>query len=207
MLTRIYFLSIFIFTFLFISTATAATFTVTKTADTNDLVCNADCSLREAINAANDNGSGADTINFDIAGSGVKTINLTSGLPEIKTSLTINGTTQNGYFGKPLIEINGDGAFDSFGLDVESPAPYADIAVTIIALALNRHTYGVYSRCLPYYRCDITLLGNFIGTDASGTIALGNRVGVRIQPSENSVITIGGDGIFEGLTLTPMTAT
>ena len=30
-----------------------ATFTVTKTADTNDGVCNADCSLREAIRAAN----------------------------------------------------------------------------------------------------------------------------------------------------------
>jgi CSLREA domain-containing protein len=31
----------------------AATFTVTKTADTNDGVCDADCSLREAILAAN----------------------------------------------------------------------------------------------------------------------------------------------------------
>ena len=31
----------------------AATFTVTKTADTNDGSCNADCSLREAIVAAN----------------------------------------------------------------------------------------------------------------------------------------------------------
>src|SRR4051794_34618569 len=30
-----------------------AVFTVTKTADTNDGVCNADCSLREAIRAAN----------------------------------------------------------------------------------------------------------------------------------------------------------
>ena len=33
--------------------APAATFTVTKTADTNDGACNADCSLREAIGAAN----------------------------------------------------------------------------------------------------------------------------------------------------------
>ena len=31
----------------------AATFTVTKTTDTNDGSCNADCSLREAIIAAN----------------------------------------------------------------------------------------------------------------------------------------------------------
>src|SRR6476660_4175337 len=33
--------------------ANAATFTVTKTADTADGACNADCSLREAITAAN----------------------------------------------------------------------------------------------------------------------------------------------------------
>lgn len=35
------------------SSANAATFTVTKTADTRDGSCNADCSLREAIDAAN----------------------------------------------------------------------------------------------------------------------------------------------------------
>ncbi|MBL0164967.1 MAG: Ig-like domain repeat protein [Xanthomonadales bacterium] len=41
--------------------ATSATFNVSKTADTNDGVCNADCSLREAIGAANVS-AGADTV-------------------------------------------------------------------------------------------------------------------------------------------------
>ena len=41
--------------------AGAATFTVTKTADTNDGACDADCSLREAVVAANA-AAGADTI-------------------------------------------------------------------------------------------------------------------------------------------------
>ena len=41
--------------------AQAATFTVTKTADTNDGFCDADCSLREAIIATNAL-PGADTI-------------------------------------------------------------------------------------------------------------------------------------------------
>jgi len=41
--------------------APAATFTVSKTADTNDGACNADCSLREAVRAANAN-PGADLI-------------------------------------------------------------------------------------------------------------------------------------------------
>lgn len=42
-------------------TAAAATFPVTKTSDTNDLSCDADCSLREAILAANAS-AGADTV-------------------------------------------------------------------------------------------------------------------------------------------------
>src|SRR5262249_26153072 len=47
----------------FLMTAAAATFMVTKTADTNDGVCNADCSLREAVVAANA-AAGADMITF-----------------------------------------------------------------------------------------------------------------------------------------------
>lgn len=43
------------------ATAAPQTFTVTKTVDTADGVCGADCSLREAISAANSN-PGADTI-------------------------------------------------------------------------------------------------------------------------------------------------
>src|SRR5665647_283260 len=53
-------------------------------------------SLREAITAAN-NTPGADTINFNIAGSGVKTIYLlTSKLPPITEAVTIDGYTQPG---------------------------------------------------------------------------------------------------------------
>lgn len=49
----------------FAPTSYAATYTVTKTADTNDGTCDADCSLREAVASANSN-SGADTITFNI---------------------------------------------------------------------------------------------------------------------------------------------
>ena len=46
------------------SVSLAATFTVTKTADTNDGVCDSDCSFREAISAAN-NAQTSDIIEFD----------------------------------------------------------------------------------------------------------------------------------------------
>ena len=68
--------------------AAATTFTVNSLADTDDSNCDSapDCTLREAINAANSN-LGADTIEF----SGTGTINLTGSLPDITDDLTIKG--------------------------------------------------------------------------------------------------------------------
>src|ERR1044071_7257498 len=53
----------------------AATLTVNSTADTNGATCGPTCTLRQAINAANSAG-GADTIAFNIAGTGLHTIAL-----------------------------------------------------------------------------------------------------------------------------------
>lgn len=196
MLSNLSFITVLVLVLFFSSNAHAVTFTVTKTADTNDGVCNADCSLREAMNAAHANGIGADVIEFDIPGSGVKTISITSQLPEIRTNLTIDGTTQTGYFGMPMIEINGAGAVDSRAMYIRTPAG-AEIQVKIQALALNRHWYAVDSDC--FNRCDITLWGNFIGTDPTGSFVQANSgQGIRLSPRNNSIITIGGAGIFEG---------
>jgi CSLREA domain-containing protein len=66
--------------------AYAASFTVTKTADTNDGTCDADCSLREAVTAANNNG-GTHTITVPAG-----TYTLGSQLPQLtSTTITING--------------------------------------------------------------------------------------------------------------------
>jgi CSLREA domain-containing protein len=46
------------------SPAGATTFAVSKTADTNDGLCNADCSLREAVIASNADASGGNVINL-----------------------------------------------------------------------------------------------------------------------------------------------
>ncbi|HYP43187.1 MAG TPA: choice-of-anchor Q domain-containing protein, partial [Candidatus Nitrosocosmicus sp.] len=84
----------------------AATFLVTKTSDTNDGVCNSDCSLREAIAAANV-ATSDDLINFDTTlFATAQTITLTSGELAISNSgnLTINGT------GADLLSISGNNA-------------------------------------------------------------------------------------------------
>ena len=66
--------------------ALAVTKTVTKTADTNDNACNADCSLREAVGTA----IGGDTIVF-AAGLAGQTITLGQGVIKINKNLVING--------------------------------------------------------------------------------------------------------------------
>ncbi|CAN5792270.1 hypothetical protein BH20ACI4_BH20ACI4_28790 [soil metagenome] len=79
------------------STVFSATFTVTKTSDSNDGTCDADCSLREAVTAAN-NAAGDDIINFDATVFGTtQTVNVTLGEIIIGASgtLTINGTGAN----------------------------------------------------------------------------------------------------------------
>jgi hypothetical protein len=74
---------------LLISPLAPQTFVVTNTND------NGVGSLRQAILDANAN-SGADTINFNIAGSGVQTISLASALPTITEAVTIDGYSQPG---------------------------------------------------------------------------------------------------------------
>lgn len=76
----------------------SATFTVTKTSDSNDGTCNADCSFREAILAAN-NTAGDDIVAFDgtVFGS-AQTVELSLGeivITGTNGTLTINGTGAN----------------------------------------------------------------------------------------------------------------
>lgn len=82
----------------FVTPAWAATFTVTKTADTNDGVCDADCSLREAISAANA-AAGVDTVTIPAGtyqltlanAGGVNEDNNVTGDLDILDSISING--------------------------------------------------------------------------------------------------------------------
>ncbi|MEO6052114.1 MAG: choice-of-anchor Q domain-containing protein [Pyrinomonadaceae bacterium] len=109
------------------SISMAATFTVTKTADTNDGVCDADCSLREAIAAANSAGSD-DVINFDPSTFGVaRTITLTGTALAINNSgsLTINGT------GPDLLTISGNNQSQVFGTSNNAIVAISGLAITL----------------------------------------------------------------------------
>jgi len=164
-------------------TALAATFTVNTTDDHDDGVCNGtDCTLREAINAVNA-GAGGDTISFNIAGAGVQTINVTAaGGFTIAKAVTIDGTTQTGFAGVPLIELNGANAGANVtGINVNAAN------VTLKGLIINRFTnFGINFNSFG----GNSVQGCYIGTNAAGTAASGNGGGgIRINTSG---ITIGG---------------
>jgi len=89
-------------------TPAADVYTVNATNDLDDGACDAaHCSLREAILAAN-NHPGRDRIAFDIASGGVQTILVgPAPLPVVTEPTVIDGTTQPGYSGAPIVELNG----------------------------------------------------------------------------------------------------
>ena len=75
-------------------------FTVNNTLDPGDGKCesNGNCTLRDAILAANStpNVGGPDLINFNISGTGVKTIQPSSELPAVTDPVVIDGYSQRG---------------------------------------------------------------------------------------------------------------
>src|SRR6516225_1840220 len=65
-------------------------------------------SLRAAmLNVNHDTVNRVDVIDFNIAGAGVHTINLLSELPALRHPVNVDGTSQHGYSGRPLIALNG----------------------------------------------------------------------------------------------------
>ena len=154
--------------------------TVNTAADSDDGACTVlNCSLREALDDA-DSTPGLDTISFSIPGSGVHTIAPTSALPAIDQPVVIDATTQPGYSGTPLIELNGTGAGAGVtGLRILGGG------TTVRGFAINR--FGGAGLLITSVGGN-TIQGNLIGTDPSGTVDLGNGGrGIDIRTSNNVV--------------------
>ena len=158
--------------------ALLATFTVSNTNDSDP------GSLRQAILDANDN-PGLDRIVFEI-GTGLQTISPLQELPTIDDPVDLDGTSQPGYDPsdpRPMIELNGSVAGTvSTGLTVTSGGSGSRIA----GLVINRFLF----RGIELFGDRNLIEGNFIGTDATGTMARANSGdGIRIVTPGN---TIGG---------------
>ncbi len=164
-------------------------FTVTTTADSGP------GSLRQAILDANANPA-TDIISFAIPGTGVHTIAPLSPLPTIADPVAIDGTTQPGYTGTPLIELNGTSAgATSNGLFITASNS------SVRGLVINRFGTGGAAGALGGAGIVIQLGGtnilqsNYLGTDPTGTIALPNRSdGIFLDRSPSNAIGGGGVG-------------
>ena len=151
-----------------------------------------ECTLRAAIQEANAT-SGADTINFDIPGSGVKTITPASQLPSITGTVSIDGYSQPGA--KPNQKAVGTDAVLKIELSGAEEQFYVDGLVvdaansTVKGLVINDFGYsGIF---LHAGAVGSKIEGNYIGTDPSGTQDLSNGDdGVTIVDSDQN--TVGG---------------
>ena len=179
--------------------AVGTTYTVNTTSYTYDGSCDpldtGDCTLWEAIELARASGE-TDTIAFDIPitdtnyghnTAGVWTIVLTQTLPSA-LQIIVDGTTQatnilsdtNPY--GPEIEISGEGQPSGQSCWIIGSGN------TIKGLAINRcPTYG-----LAVSGDDNTIIGNYIGTDATGSVDVSTTSdGISLaMDAENN--TIGG---------------
>lgn len=165
-----------------VQSASGAVFTVTNTDDTGP------GSLRQAILEANKiRESEANKIEFNIPGPGPHTIVPASGLPPITAPVIIDGTTQPGFAGRPIIELNGSVAGSTKGLHITAGNS------TVRGLAINRFggsNPGVRTAQIQLEtRGGNRIEGNFLGPDLTGTRNVGTpEVGLRLRDSSNNVI-------------------
>ena len=104
-----------------------------------------------------------------------------SGLPSIDDPAIIDGATQPGYAGKPIIELDGSQSGNEVALSIGAGGS------TVRGLVINRFAGGIFISGGGGNHIE----GNYIGTDVTGTLALGNQYnGIAIESSSSN--TIGG---------------
>ena len=160
----------------------SSTLVVNTNDDKNDGFCTvAHCSLREAINAAN-RVRGANVISFNIPGRGVQTIKPQKALPNVTDTVTIDGGSQPGFKGKPIIELSGVQAGDTSGLRLT--------AANCIVRGLIINSFGINGISIFGTRANgCKVQGCYVGTDATGNAARPNlSSGILILETKNNLI-------------------
>jgi CSLREA domain-containing protein len=182
----------------FVIESSAAVLTVNSTGDASDInpgdgVCSsggAVCTLRAAIEESNAL-VGTDLIEFNIPGAGVQTIAPLAPLPEITSPVVIDGYTQPGASPNTNPTTAGSNAVLLIELNGANAGPGADgIRIlsgnsTVRGLVINRFS----DDGIAVNDGDSNIIeGNFIGTDPTGLIDLGN--GGDGFVTDSSIVTI-----------------
>lgn len=165
-----------------IGTASAATYTVTNINDSGA------GSLRQAIIDSN-NSAAADTITFAIPGTGPHSIQLASALPDITSSVIIDGYTQPGAVANTV--PNGNNAVLMIELDG------SDLGGDVSGLVINTTNSAIKGLAINGFggagvrvadgQVFNTIQGNFLGLDVNGVTLIGNDNGVDVSGNNNLV--------------------
>ena len=174
--------------------------------DLADDVCsianNGPCTLRAAIQQANQTANdpaGPDIIAFNILPGGVQTILPNSALPNITDPVVIDCTTQPGFVGTPIIELNGSAAGDANGLVLSGGNS------TVRGLVINRFVHQSASSvgiAITGVIGNNLIEGNYIGPNLDGLTAPlpaeNTTFGVHVLTANNRIVdnVISGTNAF-----------
>jgi hypothetical protein len=195
----------------------AVSISVTTTADSGP------GSLRQAILAANAH-PGHDTITFAIPGSSVHTIAPASPLPDITDPVTIDGYSQPGASPNTLavgdhavllIQLEGSNAgLGANGLHITAGnSTVKGLDITHFMRTGAPTSQGGVAILLDTHGGNV-VQGNFIGTDSTGTVAMGNVYGLFLDatssnntiggtaPAARNLISGNADGVYASLNAT-----
>jgi len=141
--------------------ALPTTYTVTTIADFGP------GSLRQAIMSANAN-AGLDTIQFNITPNALLTITPATPLPEVTDPVIIDATTQPGYAGTPIVELDG-------GVLPPSTNGLVLRGGQSVVRGLDLHGFPGSGIVIDGAGHNV-VEGNFIGLDHTGTSAIPTRI-------------------------------
>ena len=180
--------------------AQAATFKVTKTADTNDGLCDVDCSLREAIATANASITD-DVIVFDaLVFSTAQTIilNGTSLVITDGGKLSINGT------GAELLTISGNNASRIFLVETGANATINHIKIINGNATDGNNGGGIAVNIDSVLTLNYSVISNSKGPSGGGGgggLASGGTTTINNSTINNNTAPYGGGGIMTSIGL------
>jgi hypothetical protein len=134
-------------------------------------------SLRQALLDAND-APGENRIEFSLVGPGPHTIRVLSALPSITSPVIIDGASQPGYSGPPVIELDGSASGGADGLVILAGNS------TVRGLALHGFATGIRLQS----NGNNVIQGNYIGVDLAWANGAGNTAdGLSISSAGNLI--------------------
>jgi titin len=177
-----------------------STFVVTTTDDAGP------GSLRQAILDANAT-PGSNQIDFAIGDGGPQTIAPTSALPEVTNTVVLDGTTQPGFAGSPLIDLDGAAVTPgTSGLVIRADnSTVRGLAITGFRIE-NEDDPDFSTPGLVIAGSGDVVQGDYLGIDLTGSQSRGNAIGVLVSGSDNRIggttaeesnlISGNGNGVF-----------